>query len=550
MATRDGAEPSALVGIPEIAAIAHVGPSAVGNWRRRHQDFPKSKVQAPSGALFDLDEVEKWLIENGKIARHVSPFLRLKALADSARTMWQPEEVSRFCVACLVYFEVCERAQTQSAAHGYPVPIVPPTASWAHVCQETRPAQFVKSLQMAAGEIEKRNPDLVNLIAPGFSHLREHDGPIARSIALAIDNATDDRTPRFDLLDNVISREYPAAETPRGRLSRHVLGELTEADRFSAELSTPEDLAYLMAQSAGSVGGTIFDPAAGECGLLLLTALWRSGDRKPRLVGVEVNETVWRIARSRCYLYEMPADLRLGNAFATDLSELPKADTVVLDPPYSMSNWGSADVYLDERWRFGPPPPKNADFAWLQLAALQLKPDGRAAVLLPTGTLLRGGQEAQIRHAMLEAGVIEGVVLLPPRLRANTSIPLAMWLLRSPESDENPGEILLVDASDLAKPGRSRFSLEEETIDRLGQLIQDWRLVRQIDEDNQDIAVAVPVEAIEDNNLDPKRYQKTAQINLDALEIRVQDNRAKVVESVQQVQASLAMLGEYLDGAR
>ena len=151
---------------------------------------------------------------------------------------------------------------------------------------------------------------------------------------------------------------------------------------------------------------------------------------------------------------------------------------------------------------------------------------------------------------MLEAGVIEGIVLLPPRLRANTSIPLAMWLLRSPESHENPGEILLVDASDLAKPGRSRFSLEEETIDRLGQLIQDWRLVRQIDEDNQDIAVAVPVEAIEDNNLDPKRYQKTAQINLDALETRVQYNRAKVVDSVQQVQASLAMLGEYLDGAR
>ena len=350
-------------------------------------DFPKPKVQTPSGALFDLDEAEKWLIENGKIARRVSPFVRLQALTESARVMWRPEEVSRFSVACLVYFEACERAQSLGAPNGQPVPVVPAAASWTRVRQETRPSQFVKSLQMAAGEIEKRNPDLVSLIAPGFSHLREHDGPIARSIALAIDDATDDRTPRFDLLDDVISREYPAAETPRGRLSRHVLEELTEADRFSAELSTPEDLAYLMAQSAGSVGGTIFDPAAGECGLLLLTALWRSGDRQPRLVGVEVNETVWRIARSRCYLYEMPADLRLGNAFTTDLSELPKADTVVLDPPYSMSNWGSADVYLDERWRFGPPPPKNADFAWLQLAALQLKPNGRAAVLLPTGTL-------------------------------------------------------------------------------------------------------------------------------------------------------------------
>ena len=323
MAARDGAEPAVLVGIPEIAAIAHVGPSAVGNWRRRHRDFPKSKVQAPSGALFDLDEVEKWLIENGKIARHVSPFLRLQAVTDSARTMWQPEEVSRFCVACLVYFEVGERAQAKSAAQGYPVPVVPPTASWAHVRQDSRSAQFVRNLQMAAGEIEKRNPDLASLMTPGFSHLHENDGPIARSLALAIDGATDDQTPRFDLIDNVISRDYPGGEAPRGRLSRHVLGELTEADRFSAGLSTPEDLAYLMVQSVGSAGGTIFDPAAGECGLLLLAALWRSGDRKPQLVGVEVNETVWRIARSRCYLYEMPADLILGNAFTTDLSELP-----------------------------------------------------------------------------------------------------------------------------------------------------------------------------------------------------------------------------------
>ena len=150
---------------------------------------------------------------------------------------------------------------------------------------------------------------------------------------------------------------------------------------------------------------------------------------------------------------------------------------------------------------------------------------------------------------MLESGVIEGIVLLPPRLRANTSIPLAMWLLRSPESDENHEEILLVDASDLAKPGRSRFSLEEETIDRLGNLIQDWRLTREINKDNRDIAVAVPVETIEDTNLDPKRYQKASQVNLDALEAKVIDNRAMVAESMRRVQASLAMLGRHLDGA-
>lgn len=550
MADREVAALSALIGIPQIAAIADVGPSAVGNWRKRHSDFPKPKVQTPSGALFDLDEAEKWLIENSKITRRVSPFVRLQALTESARVTWRPEEVSRFSVACLVYFEACERARTLGAPNGQPVPVVPAAASWTRVRQETRPSQFVKSLQMAAGEIEELNPELAGLIVPGFSHLRENDGELARSIALAIDHTTDDVTPRFDLLDDAVSGFESVRETPRGRLSRQVLAELTEADRFSADLSTPEDLAYLMAQSAGSAGGTIFDPAAGECGLLLLTALWRSGKEEPRLVGVEINETVWRIARSRCYLYEIQADIRHGNAFYMNLGELPKADTVVLDPPYSMSNWGNADVYLDGRWTFGPPPPKSADFAWLQLAALQLKPSGRAVVLTPTGTLSHTGQEAQIRQAMLEAGVVEGVVLLPPRLRANTSIPLAMWLLRSPESDESGSKVLLVDASDLAKPARSRFSLEEATIDRLGQLIQDWRTLHQIDQENKEIAVAVPLELIEEANLNPKRYQKPTQINVEALESKVNEHRAKAARSMQQVQDSLAMLADYLDGTR
>ena len=138
----------------------------------------------------------------------------------------------------------------------------------------------------------------------------------------------------------------------------------------------------------------------------------------------------------------MPADIRLGNALTMDLAQVPKADSVVLDPPYEKNAWGDAEVYLDPRWRFGPPPPSNADFAWLQIAALQLNASGRAGVVLPAATLVRGGREARIRRAMIDAGVVEGVVLLPPRLRADTSIQLAVWLLRSPDSTEPNDELL------------------------------------------------------------------------------------------------------------
>jgi type I restriction-modification system DNA methylase subunit len=548
------ASESALVGIPEIAKIAQVGPSAVGNWRKRHSDFPKPKVQAPSGALFDLDEVERWLVENSKIVGRVPASTRLWALADGARGVWRPGQISAFCVACLVYFEACVRAQAADTSDQCDIPIVPAEASWARVRQEAKPAEFVRKLRRAADLIEELNRELDGLLVPSFSHVRPGDGGVARSIAVALDDAVDDAfSPRFALLEEVSPefRGFAQAETARGRLSRNALALATEADRFAARYSTPEEISYLLCQLVDTDGGIIFDPAAGEGGLLLLAALWQSReDLPPSLIGIEINEEVCRITRSRCYLYGLPADIRLGNALAMDLSQLPKADSVILDPPYAMRDWGHADIYLDPRWRFGPPPPKNSDLAWLQVAVLQLKPSGRGGVVLPAGSLFRAGREAEIRQALIEAGVIEGVVLLPPRLRADTSISLAIWLVRSPDATERTEEMLLVDASGLGTPGRSNFSLEEEVIDRLGGLFQSWRQRHEISEEDAEIAFAVPATSVAHADLNPERYRPSPQTDLSVLERQVSDLRTRVTREAAQLRDALEHLGAHLDGSR
>ena len=551
MAAQGSSTQLLLVGIPEIARISHVGPSAVGNWRKRHPDFPTPKVQAPSGALFDLGEIETWLVEKGKIAGRVPAITRLSALTSSARGTWSPDEVAAFCVACLVYFEASERAEASSAPDGHShahIPIMPAEASWTRVRNEERPAEFVRRLRGATERIEELNPDLAGLLVPGLSHVRQGDGYTARGIAIALDDATGDVTPRFALLDEVAPRFAPAGENPRSRLLKGTLAELTETDRFAAEFSTPDDVSYLLSQLTDSGTGTIFDPAVGEGGLLLLAALWQPANPPPELVGVEINEAVCRIARSRCYLYELTADIRHGNALTMDLTQLPRADSVVLDPPYAMSDWGNVDVYLDPRWRFGAPSPQSADFAWLQIATLQLKPAGRAAVVLPTASLSGGGRELQIRRALIKAGVVEGVVLLPPRLRADTSIPLSVWLLRSPDAKERSDEVLLVDASELGKPGRSRFSLEEQTIDRLGQLVRTWRLNQEIDAGDGEIAVAVSVHSITDANLNPKRHRRSPEIDVEALEQSARQLRERVKQSAVQANDALAQLAKYLEG--
>ena len=103
----------------------------------------------------------------------------------------------------------------------------------------------------------------------------------------------------------------------------------------------------------------------------------------------------------------------------------------MLDPPYSMHDWGDAPTYISERWRSAHPPPSSADMAWLQLALEPLEEQGRAYVLLPPSSLSRSGRDELIRRALLEAGVIEAIVLLPARLRRDTSIQLALWCLRA-----------------------------------------------------------------------------------------------------------------------
>jgi type I restriction enzyme M protein len=494
----DGA---ALVGIPQIAEIAEVGRSAVGNWRKRHKDFPTAKVQTPSGALFDLREIEDWLIEHGKISRRAPASTRLWALIDASRGDWRTDEFITFSVACLVYMEACARALgTDPSRSGLQQPRIPRGAAWAEV-RSHPPIDFLPALTAAMRAIEASNPGLERLLDPGLREVDSHKANmLAHQVATTLDAATYEVSTRFALLEG--------------------LGYLASRDRFSGAFSTPNEVADLVARLVDFRGGTIIDPAVGEGGLLLRAASLNCDSATDSTVlGVDINEQAWRRARSRFYLYGREAAILHESALTADVGSMPLADAVVLDPPYGLGNWGHAELYVDPRWRFGPPPPGSADFAWLQLASLQLKPTGRAAVLMTTGSLIRSGREGAMRRKMVEAGVVEAVVVLPPRLRTNTSIPLALWLLRSPDAPVNTGEVLLIDASELGASGRSQFSLPQTSIDRIVHLVSAWRKTKVISETDTPIAASVSVAEIlaTEVNLSPNRYRSQPTIDVSVI---------------------------------
>lgn len=437
------AEPT-LIGIPEIAEIASVQRSAVSNWRKRHSDFPQPALTTPTGLLFDLREVERWLIENGKIDRPVPAAAVLRRVLDNLRGGLTSAEYLDLVGSLLVYLEWSCHVEETVAPH----PLV--EYAWRHL-RERRDGKLIARLREAGAAIEADDPELGGLVSAGLAR------PAAQVTPGVIEQLC-------DLLEAMVEDGM----MDRAGIFEDLRDGLHSVDRFATMFDTPPSLSEILASLAAGAA-IVLDPASGDGGALIHAAL--KSVRNPTLLGCDINEDACRIARQRAYLYGLPIDIRTANSLEHIPFDEP-ADAVILDAPFGVSEWGDADLYMNSKWVYGSPPPASADMAWPQVALGALNPNGRAFVVLPVGTLWRGGREQAIRAALVNAGVVEAVVALPPRLRRDTSIPLALWCLTAPMKKEH--RILLVDATTLGTSGRSTIELSYDEVNLIVDVLNDW----------------------------------------------------------------------------
>lgn len=512
--------------LSDVAEIARVGASAVSNWRKRHEDFPPPRLQTPGGDLFSLAEVERWLLENEKISGPVPPSAVLWRIADAVRGSWTADELRHFMLSALVYLVACERATNGRLD-------MATEEQWESV-QDAADEQLLKRLIAVGRHLEEGNPPLRGLLVDGFS-VTEAPGPAVRQLLVALRAALSEEAADVELFHELTDR------TNRG-------------DRFAQEYSTPDDLALLMVRLAEPLGKTVADLAAGNGGLLLMAAVAAERSEPPTtLFGVDINQDVIRHARAWFFIYDVDAELRVGNSLRMPFEELPSADTVLLDPPYGVGKWGDAELYLHDRWTYGAPPPSSADFAWLQVALHALRPGGRAVVLQPPSSTWVGGREGEIRASMLDDACIEGVIQLPERLRRNTSIPLTLWLLRSSNREQASNEdVLLVDASDLGTAGRHATELEEHEIDLIVELVHLARSGAPIPREHSGRAFRLSREDLEEGSvITPSRYRDPMEgFDVDALRGRAAELRAGIAEDLPNVRRALDTLQDLAGGSR
>ena len=169
-----------------------------------------------------------------------------------------------------------------------------------------------------------------------------------------------------------------------------------------------------------------------------------------------------------------------GDSFHNDRHPDLRADYILANPPFNVSDWGGERLRDDRRWEYGVPPVGNANFAWMQHFLYHLAPRGVAGFVLANGSMSSNQSgEGEIRKSIIEAGLVDCIIALPGQLFRSTQIPACLWFLRrGRDGGERMNETLFIDARKLGHMiDRTRRDLSEEDIDRVADTYHAWRRI-------------------------------------------------------------------------
>lgn len=291
----------------------------------------------------------------------------------------------------------------------------------------------------------------------------------------------------IDLFSNIPMHDGGAKDL-LGRVYEYFLSGFASTEgKRGGEFFTPRSVVRTLVDMLEPYEGRVYDPCCGSGGMFVQSEKFiedHNGRRDAISVyGQEINHTTWRLAKMNLAVQGIDADIRWNNEGSFHRDELPdlRADFILANPPFNISDWGGERLRGDVRWKFGVPPVGNANFAWLQHIYHHLAPRGTAGVVLANGSMSsQQSGEGDIRRAMLEADVVDAMVALPGQLFYSTQIPACLWILAKDKSAnghrDRRREILFINARELGyMVDRVRREFREEDIESIAGAYHRWR---------------------------------------------------------------------------
>lgn len=295
------------------------------------------------------------------------------------------------------------------------------------------------------------------------------------------------------------------------------MGRFASAEgKLGGEFYTPSCVVRTLVEMIEPFNGQIFDPACGSGGMFCQSARFvkehQGSVQDISIYGQESNPTTWKLCKMNLAIRGLEANLGKHNAdsFHDDQHKTLKANYILANPPFNISDWGGERIQDDIRWKYGAPPAGNANFAWLQHMIHHLNPvGGVAGTVLANGSLSSNtSNEGVIRKNMINGDVVECIVSLPGQLFYTTGIPVSLWILRKGKTEHSKGKILFIDARNLGHMIDRRVrELSEEDIQKIAATYQNWRQGKEY-EDVQGYCKSATVEEVSEQDyiLTPGRY--------------------------------------------
>jgi len=308
-----------------------------------------------------------------------------------------------------------------------------------------------------------------------------------------------------------------------GRVYEYFLGQFASAEgKKGGEFYTPRSVVRLLVEMlAPRPRSRIYDPCCGSGGMFVQSEQFieEHGGRKGdiSIFGQELNWTTWRLCQMNLAIRGIEARIEQGDTFHADKLKDLKADYVLANPPFNVSDWGGEQLNDDVRWQLGIPPTGNANFAWVQHFVHHLAPNGIAGFVLSNGSLSANQDRAEgaIRRALVEADLVDCVVSLPAQLFYSTQIAVSLWFLARNKSDlrfrGRSGQTLFVYATGLGyMVDRTHKELTVSEIERIARTYRAWRGDKGSGEyvDQPGFAASVPTNEVANHNwaVVPGRY--------------------------------------------
>ncbi|MGB9152360.1 MAG: class I SAM-dependent DNA methyltransferase [Alphaproteobacteria bacterium] len=351
---------------------------------------------------------------------------------------------------------------------------VPKEARWNHLQANAKQPTIGKLIDDAMLAIEAANPSLKGVLSKEYARPSLNKQMLGELI---------------DLIAKIGMHEgADKSKDILGRVYEYFLGGFAGAEgKRGGEFYTPRSVVMLLVEMLEPYKGRIYDPCCGSGGMFVQSEKFvlahggRIGDIA--IYGQEMNNTTWRLAKMNMAVRGIDADIRWNNegSFHKDEHRDLKADYILANPPFNISEWGGERLREDVRWKHGIPSPGNANYGWLQHILHHLSPNGTAGVVLANGSMSSNQSgEGEIRQKLIEADLVDCMVAMPGQLFYSTQIPACLWFLsrnKTPKGlRDRSGEILFIDARKMGvMVDRTRREFAEADIKKIADTYHAWR---------------------------------------------------------------------------